>query len=146
MSSNAATLTDWINDRAGADPAPMDRCPRQAEATMGVQLAPEPFWRRGNDGWVTCSYCGSLAPENLWRAVRDGMELGPTDKSYKVYVRGADVAGAGKFYFQHFPTKDRVRFVEALNAGRLSLGFPGHFSTLPFFVGRAGTKEDGHGE
>lgn len=53
--------------------------------------------RRGNDGtkedhWRTrdhhraCSYCGSMHPDELFAAIEAGCELGPTDKSYKVYV------------------------------------------------------------
>lgn len=38
----------------------------------------------GRDG--NCSYCGSISPETFFDAIEQGCELGPTDKSYKVYV------------------------------------------------------------
>lgn len=41
-------------------------------------------WR--DDG--TCSYCGSLNPDTLMERLEAGdIEVGPTDKSYKIYVR-----------------------------------------------------------
>ena len=57
-------------------------------------------WRE--DG--TCSYCGSINTDQLFKAIEDGVEIGPTDKSYKIYLNGKDapiVSGACKFYFQH---------------------------------------------
>lgn len=36
----------------------------------------------------TCSYCGSFNPEALMERIEAGtVELGPTDKNYKVYVK-----------------------------------------------------------
>lgn len=43
------------------------------------------WWDR-RDGHRACSYCGSLSPDELFAAIEAGCELGPTDKSYKVYV------------------------------------------------------------
>lgn len=131
-------LRAWIDQRASDAPQPMEQgCPRQAEATVGVQLAHQPTWRDENDGWKTCSYCGSLSPESFWRAIRAEMELGPTDKNYKVYVKAADVRGAGKLYFQHLPDDDKIRFIDAINAGILRFGYPGHFYRLPYFIAPA---------
>ena len=64
----------------------MQPCPRQAAATMGMQLAHQSHWEA--DG--TCSYCGSLSPELFFKAIGDGCELGPTGKNYKVYVDRPD--------------------------------------------------------
>lgn len=61
---------------------PAMECPRKAEATMGVQREHKTHWRP--DG--TCSYCGSISPDMLFAAIEAGAQLGPTDKSYKVYV------------------------------------------------------------
>ncbi len=36
----------------------------------------------------SCSFCGSMPPEDFMEAVRTGCEIGPTDKSYKLYVKG----------------------------------------------------------
>lgn len=59
-------------------------------------------WQRdeGMDSWTTghgmagqdviglsCSFCGSLNPDRFMELVRDGWEVGPTDKNYKAYLR-----------------------------------------------------------
>lgn len=63
---------------------PMSVCPRQRdEAVLPVQREHQTHVTK--DG--TCSYCGSLTEDLFLKAVRDGCELGPTDKNYKVYVR-----------------------------------------------------------
>lgn len=76
-------------DNAGAQ-----SCPRR----MG-EYGP---WERaeGQDAWTTghgvvgqdavglsCSFCGSLQPDRFMELVREGWEVGPTDKSYKAYLR-----------------------------------------------------------
>ena len=74
-------------------------CPRRAET--GRDNPDSPFvgsgtnldtWRTGG-GLVTqgsigtsCSYCGSLNPDRFMELVREGWVVGPTDKSYKVYL------------------------------------------------------------
>lgn len=114
-------------------------CPRAAEdgATLS-QLKPpfngEMVWREDR----TCSYCGSLDPDVFMARLEAGdVELGPTDKSYKVYIRdleGKPVGGpAGKFYFQHLNAEQQGRFIELYNARKIKMGFPGHFYNLPFF-------------
>lgn len=35
---------------------------------------------------VSCSFCGSLNPDRFLELVREGWIVGPTDKSYKVYL------------------------------------------------------------
>lgn len=75
------------------------------------------------------------------RLERADVEVGPTDKSYKVYVRnrGGELfvnRYETKFYFDHFTTVQMQRFVELNNAGMIALGAPGYFYTLPFFVER----------
>lgn len=84
-------------------------------------------WRTGPTS--LCSYCGSMRPGEFMELARGGVELGPTDKDYKVYV-GAD----GKFYFSHLSREERQEFVELMNAKKLNIGMPGHFYVLPFFV------------
>lgn len=73
------------------------------------------------------------------RLERGDVEVGPTDKSYKVYVRnkGGETFGGRhetKFYFQHLTPLQMQRFVELANAGQIAMGYPGHFYTLPFFI------------
>jgi len=109
-------------------------CPRGpgGNSPFAAPFNGEADWRE--DG--TCSYCGSLNPDLLFAQIEKGAELGPTDKSYKIYVRLVDhqVRGAGKFYFQHLSDEQQVRFVELYNAHQLKIGMPGHFYTLPFFM------------
>ena len=106
-------------------------CPRRAENPISLQLSAEDTWREDN----TCSYCGSLNPDEFIRLLECGeIELGPTDKSYKVYLHGADgKRSRGKFYFQHLSQAQKDRFIEIYNEGKMKIGFPGHFYTTPYF-------------
>jgi hypothetical protein len=78
-------------------------CPRRVQD--GMDREDSPFrhsgsgldeWRDDRAGLVNqprgCSYCGSLPPEDFMEAVRAGLEVGPTDKSYKFYVKGIPIA------------------------------------------------------
>jgi hypothetical protein len=65
------------------DALPPNTCPRRLE--LGAYRAGE----TGKDGIrldATCSYCGSITEEAFLAACVRGDQLGPTDKSYKVYV------------------------------------------------------------
>jgi hypothetical protein len=44
-----------------------------------------------------------------------------------------------KFYYQHLSETQRAEFIEIYNAGRMKVGYPGHFYRLPFFCRPAGT-------
>jgi len=90
------------------------------------------FSDRHGEG-ASCSYCGSISPDDLFAAIDSGAELGPTDKNYKVYVKTED-RPYGKFYFQHLDADGQRRFISLLNEGKLNIGYPGHFYTLPFFA------------
>ena len=83
-----------------------------------------------------CTFCGSMAPDDFMEAARTGAEMGPTDKSYKVYVQGWAPNGrnGGKFYFQHLSVEQQQEFIDLLNAKTMNIGYPGHFYTKPFFV------------
>lgn len=87
-----------------------------------------------NNGRLCCSYCGSLHPDAFMEAAESGVELVPTDKSYKVYLRWAGSPSQGKFYFQHLTIEQRQRFLDLYIAGTLRIGVPGHFYVLPFFI------------
>lgn len=72
-------------------------CPRRAEGGPWAQrptaeAADGPDDYQPGGGLVgqprACTYCGSMSPEDFLDAVKAGAEVGPTDKSYKVYVRG----------------------------------------------------------
>ena len=82
----------------------------------------------------TCQYCGSLLPVEFMHRARLGTELEPTDKNYKVYL------GDGrKFYFQHLDEAQREEFFQLFKTKKLTIGYPGHFYVLPFFIGRKAT-------
>lgn len=99
-------------------------CPRRQGIVGPFKLPEQDEWRDGK-----CSFCGSVSPEAFMAAAESGVELGPTDKSYKAYVGGSD-----KFYFQHLDEAAKRRFVDLLNARSLNIGHPGHFYVAPFFV------------
>jgi hypothetical protein len=57
-------------------------CPQQRGAVLKTQREHKTHLRP--DG--TCSYCGSITEEAFFAAVEAGLQVTPTDKSYKVYV------------------------------------------------------------
>jgi hypothetical protein len=116
-------------------------CPRRSENPGGVwRLPDEDTWRPDDD---TCSYCGSYNPNKLMDAIRDNnVELGPTDKSYKVYL-SFSTKKEKKFYFQHFSVAQQQEFIDLLNAKKVKLGYPGRFYVLPFFCQRLVAGEEG---
>jgi len=79
-----------------------------------------------------------MHPDDFMEAVREGAELGTTDKDYKVYVTGYRNNGqnGGKFYFQHLSADQRHEFIQLLNDRRVHLGWPGYFTVLPYFIKR----------
>lgn len=82
-----------------------------------------------------CTYCGSVSQEAFLAFVEAGGEVGPTDKSYKVYLHSTDEAAAPgiKFYFQHLDEAGCDKFIELYNAKRMRIGYPGHFYVRPYF-------------
>ena len=131
-------IQDWFSmriyrtrNRLQGKPAPP--CPRQAHAAMEFQRRHKTRWQY--DG--TCSYCGSISEDMLFQAIEDGAEITPTDKSYKIYVRGDSapkVRGACKFYFQHLSDEGRKRFLKLYNDQKIAMGHPGYFYVRPYFV------------
>jgi hypothetical protein len=101
-------------------------CPRRIENPSIFNYPDSDEWR--SDG--TCSYCGSISPEKFFEAIADSVEIGPTDKSYKVYVK---LPGFAKFYFQHLTDEGRDRFIKLHNSHVIKIGYPGHFYKTPFF-------------
>lgn len=81
---------------------------------------------------VACSHCGSMHPDDFMRAIEAGVEVEPTDKGYKAYLRGAP--GPGKFYYQHLTQAQRDRFIELHNSKVMKIGYPGHFYVKPYFT------------
>jgi len=130
-------------------------CPRSVEngggpdSTFKPPMNGEMTWRE-DDG--SCSYCGSVNPDVLMERLEAGtVEVGPTDKSYKIYLTPLDgkefkqAYGDGegnivvrdhpqaKFYFQHLSDEQQTRFIELLNEKKIVIGMPGHFYVLPYF-------------
>ena len=108
-------------------------CGRRTEGYPSRTFPGPDYWRM--DG--TCNYCGSLSPTQLFKAIDDECEIGPTDKSYKVYIEGGKapkVHGARKFYFQHLSVDEKKKFIDLLNGGKIKLGYPGHFYVRPYFI------------
>ena len=62
-------------------------CPRREENPISHQTFPGPDSWDARDGYRCCSYCGSMHPDDVFMAIADRLELIPTDKSYKLYVR-----------------------------------------------------------
>jgi hypothetical protein len=123
-------------------------------------------WSResGQDGLRDdgcCDFCGSLDPDIFMSRLESGdVELTPTDKNYKTYIRNVggksfkqtyrtddDSTGdtskhvwttrdvdESKFYFQHLSEKQMSRFIELYNEKNIRLSVPGHFYTMPFFM------------
>lgn len=89
----------------------------------------------GEPDHLSCSFCGSMHPNDFLNAIKNGEVIGPTDKSYKAYVKKADgVSDYGKFYYQHLDLKQRYEFCELNNEHKINIGYPGYFYVLPFFV------------
>lgn len=107
-------------------------CPRRGESPVTRGYKPDgDEWRVDAEGVRRCSWCGSMDPDEFMAKAQALVELGPTDKSCKVYV-GANL----KFYFQHLTEEQRREFLALYNAGKLKLGYPGDFYVLPFFMRR----------
>jgi hypothetical protein len=105
------------------------RCPRRDE--IGQREVGVDSWRDDQ----TCSYCGSFKPEDFMAHLESGdIQLGSTDKNYKVYVHG--LPRFTKFYFQHFDAGQRTRFIELLNGKKIRFEGNMPFYVLPFFVER----------
>lgn len=117
-------------------------CPRRAEVPDTSRLHeqfPGPDRYEPGHGLVSqtlgCTWCGSMPPDDFMAAVRAGAEISPTDKNYKAYIRLS--GGEAKFYFQHLDEEQRMEFFEVYRDGALTIGYPGHFTRLPFFIGTA---------
>ena len=89
---------------------------------------------------LSCSFCGSLHPDRFMELIREGWNVGPTDKNYKAYLSrlpASEEANSieAKFYYQHLSPEQQVEFVELYNTKRMHVGYPGRFYRWPFFMG-----------
>lgn len=73
-------------------------CPRRSEGVPAFAKDTKDKWVVRNDpkhphlmntGFSSCTYCGSIHPDDFLQKVREGWIVGPTDKSYKVYLSSA---------------------------------------------------------
>ena len=105
-------------------------CPRRSEAPFRMP------GDTGEDSWIprggkdTCSYCGSLHPNDFMTCCFNQETLCPADKNYKVYVL------PHKFYFQHLDKQQQLEFISLYVKGALTVGDPGYFYVMPFFMRR----------
>lgn len=105
---------------------------------------------RGLDAAVhdECPFCGSMSGDAFMSVLNHpDLEVLPTDKNYKVYVRPKDpskgpvsgvallapISSQRKFYFQHLSSRQKYEFIELINHGMIQLGHPGFFYVLPYF-------------
>lgn len=106
-------------------------CPRRIENGTDYPNSPLRGSGRGLDIYDTvhglvgqsrgCSYCGSMHPDDFMQAVRDHQEIGPTDKSYKLYVGGM----SGKFYTVHLSPEQGFEFRRLWVDAKINWGYPG---------------------
>lgn len=90
------------------------------------------FEMRRSDRFLSCTFCGSMHPDDLLEAIREGQEIGPTDKSYKLYVDGM----AGKFYTHHLSPEQGDEFIALWEQGKINWGYPGRPYVRLYIPGR----------
>ena len=135
-------------------------CPRGQGPTFKPPFSGEMTWDQEDN---TCSYCGSLNPDTFMERLRKGdVEVIPTDKNYKAYLRNLEGApflqhyrscpqdakctgpddcthwvtreqDQTKFYFQHLNEEQQTEFIKIFNEKKMKLAMPGHFYRTPFF-------------
>lgn len=105
------------------------KCPRAIENTI-FNYPTDISWDARN----CCTYCGSFNPDTLMERLEKGdITIEPTDKNYKIYVKG--ISDFTKFYFQHLSEDQKKRFIELLNEKKIKFDYPGYFYVKPFFIG-----------
>lgn len=101
-------------------------CPRRIEGFGPLcDEIDEDYWMDDNK----CSFCGCLNPDKFMERVKNGDQLDPTDKNYKVYL----LDPWNKFYFQHLPQDQMKEFIQLLNDKKLNIA-GNNFYVLPFFI------------
>lgn len=100
-----------------------------AEVASGPFKFDPPHWRE--DG--TCSHCGGMRPSLILKAIREGSEVEPTDKNYKIYVNmpDPDVGKMEVFAGRNHPPEagdtSWLHVDEALKAAHPHINFNNHF-------------------
>lgn len=119
-------------------------CPRRAAEGHARDDSPFALDGSGKDHWrddETCSYDGSLHPDKFMEYLRNGGELGPTDKSYKFYIPGYE-GKAIKFYTHHLSEEQGREFDELWRGGKINWGYPGYAYVALYIPGMSGVKEE----
>lgn len=142
-------------------------CPRAIEDGRGDMPVPE-YATKKTDG--VCWYCGSWSADDLMARLETGtVQIVPTDKNYKIYLRndggaafvrslrdcprGSKCSGPNecehwvtreveqpKFYFQHLSHDQKLRFIELLNEKRVKFVGNEGFYVRPFFISYGETQ------
>lgn len=106
-------------------------CPRRSESFREAEGEPDAWDIRiqmaGGLRARHCSWCGSLHPDDFLQRVEEGWVVGPTDKSYKLYLEDQQGAQHTKFYTPHLSPEQGDRFRALYEAGKIAIGYPGHF-------------------
>jgi len=87
-------------------------CPRRIEDGMDRDDSPLRYSGSNQDTYRednTCSYCGSFNPDTFMERIEAGdVELGPTDKGYKVYLQNRGGESFKQTYRQCPPEERRI--------------------------------------
>ena len=122
-------------------PELIDTCPRRMLEVGSWKRAEnlDGWERRQSDDELHCTFCGSLRADYVLTVMAAGKcTLGPTDKSYKVYVDVPEDHVTSKFYFQHLSKPQRLRFIDLYNMKPriFKFGYPYGFYVMPYFMER----------
>ena len=110
-------------------------CPRRTADGNTSKIGEPPHFYDTRHGLVgselkCCTYCGSMSPEDFVIAAKSGASIGPTDKSYKLYINpGGSWTEKGKFYTHHFLLRSdlAVEFRRMVLDHEVNIGYPGYF-------------------
>ena len=91
------------------------------------------YYRSDKQGYMVCSYCGSVHPDQFMVWLEDHMPPAPTKKDYKVYVDHPKF-GYVKFYFAHLSHAQREDFLTLWRSQHFKLTGSGKFHVMPFFI------------
>ena len=106
-------------------------CP-MAPPCNSVYALDEIKWRDLGDE-RRCDYCGSMHPNVFMDKIKEGVEVVPTDKSYKAYIKFGP-GGQSKFYFGHLSEEQMHEFIRMLNNGEVKIAYPRYFYVIPYFI------------
>lgn len=79
-------------------------------------------WGRPDDKWPeelgtpprTCSFCGSVHPDDAVRLIKEGWEIGPTDKFYKWYLEVPGSTARNEAFIESLGNEEKMDELRAL--------------------------------